>query len=157
MPGRPSSPTTRAAIVAAAILAADQATKVAVSVAASGNTAGLLVPTRNHDFSLGVLSAPLPVMLTTMAVGIAAVGTYLFRVTARGQVPAWATGLLVGGALSNFADRFVGGSVRDFLATPWVVLNLADVAVIAGLAGWLAARHRSSRRAVDREATAGAS
>ena len=35
--------------------------------------------------------------------------------------------------------------MRDFLATPWVVFNLADVAVVVGLGGYLLARLRAVR------------
>ena len=59
-----------------------------------------------------------------------------------GGVPAWAAGLVIGGAVSNLADRLLVGSVRDFLATPWIVLNVADLAVAVGIVGWLVAGSR---------------
>jgi Lipoprotein signal peptidase len=127
-----------------ATVIADQATKLAATFIASGHRSGAVIPVRNHEFSLGIAHASLPVMIALMAVGVTALGSYLVRATLHGQVPAWATGLLIGGAVSNLADRAAGGSVRDFLATPWVVLNLADLAVIVGLAGWLTAHHHSA-------------
>ncbi len=145
----------RAAFVGLVAVIADQATKLAATIIATGHRSGAVVPVRNHEFSLGVAHASLPVMVLAMAVGIVGLGGYLLRATIRGQVPAWATGLLLGGAISNLADRALSGSVRDFLATPWVVLNLADLAVVAGLLGWLTTRHtaqntihRTTRRGV---------
>jgi hypothetical protein len=44
--------------------------------------------------------------------------------------------VLVGGALSNLVDRLLLGAVRDFLAVAHVVVNLADLAVLAGLVGY---------------------
>jgi len=43
-------------------------------------------------------------------------------------------GLSVGGAGGNLADRFVRGTVVDFVvAFRWRVFNLADAAILAGL------------------------
>jgi signal peptidase II len=102
-----------------------------------------VIPVRNHDFSLGIAHASLPTMVLVMAVGIVAVGSYLLRATVRGEVPAWVTGLILGGAIANLADRATSGSVRDFIATPWLIANIADVAVLAGLIAWAVTRtHR---------------
>ena len=54
-------------------------------------------------------------------------------------------GLLAGGAASNLADRFVNGAVRDWLALPWLVVNLADLAVAAGVVCYLVAGARWAR------------
>ena len=138
MPASPA-PTIARRIARVGLLAltADQLSKLAAHTLAAGHTNGAVVPVHNHDFSLGIAHATVPVTVVIMAIGIVAVGGYLFHVSLRGQIPAWATGLLIGGALSNLADRLATGSVRDFLATPWIVLNLADLAVVIGLAGWL--------------------
>jgi len=136
-------------LIGLATVIADQATKLAAQHTASGQHGGAVVPVRNPEFSLGIAHASLPVMVALMAFGIAAVGAYLLRLTIRGQVPAWAIGLLLGGAISNLADRVASGSVRDFLATPWIILNLADVAVAAGLAGWLLTDHHRTRKEVN--------
>jgi signal peptidase II len=46
----------------------------------------------------------------------------------------WFFGLIGGGALSNFFDRLVKGSVTDYLElTFFNVFNLADVAITAGV------------------------
>ena len=61
------------------------------------------------------------------------------------RLPVWIPGLLIGGASSNLLDRLLLGSVRDFLATPWAVINLADLAVVAAVVG--VALLRPTRRA----------
>jgi signal peptidase II len=44
-------------------------------------------------------------------------------------------GLLTGGALGNLADRLRDGSVIDFFDPPgWPTFNVADVAIVAGIA-----------------------
>ena len=57
-----------------------------------------------------------------------------------------ALGLIIGGAIGNAIDRFAYGAVVDFvlfhITTPsfsfnWYVFNLADVAIVAGVAGLL--------------------
>jgi signal peptidase II len=52
-------------------------------------------------------------------------------------------GLLAGGALGNLADRVRMDSVTDFIDLPlWPAFNLADIAIVAGVAGlaWLLIR-----------------
>jgi signal peptidase II len=51
-------------------------------------------------------------------------------------------GLLIGGALGNAVDRAVFGAVVDFVSLHafgfrWYVFNLADAAIVAGVAGLL--------------------
>ncbi len=51
-------------------------------------------------------------------------------------------GLIIGGALGNVIDRFVYGAVADFFSFHafgfyWYVFNIADVAIVAGVAGLL--------------------
>jgi len=59
----------------------------------------------------------------------------------RTRIPliAFALGLVIGGALANMADRVVHGAVADFfllhaLGWSWYVFNLADCAIVAGVA-----------------------
>jgi lipoprotein signal peptidase len=133
---RTNSPMTRqAAGLGLAVVGLDQATKLAATLAAAGQTSGLVVPVHNPRVSLGLAGASLPVMALLMAVGILAAGGYSLQAAHRGHLPAWVPGLLVGGASSNLLDRLVFGAVRDFLATPWAVINLADLAVLAVVIG----------------------
>jgi lipoprotein signal peptidase len=130
------SPTTRqAAGLCLVVVGLDQATKLAATLAAAGQTSGLVVPVHNPRFSLGLAGAPLPIMALLMAAGILAAGAYVLHAAHRGRLSAWVPGLLVGGASSNLLDRLLLGTVRDFLATPWAVINLADLAVLAAVIG----------------------
>jgi lipoprotein signal peptidase len=136
--------TWQAARLGLVVIAVDQLTELAATWATAGRTGGLLVPVRNPRFLLGLAGASLPVMTLLMAIGIAAAGGYALRAASRGRLPVWIPGLLVGGASSNLTDRLLLGSVRDFLATPWAVVNLADLAVVAAVLG--AALTRPTRR-----------
>ena len=129
---RSLDPVARAAVVGFVTVVADQVTKSAASAVAGGLHNRAIVPVRNHEFSLGIASASLPVMLLLMVAGIIGLGSHLMRASARGRVPAWVTGLILGGAIS----------------TPWIVLNVADLAVVVGLASWAVAGHHrpASRR-----------
>lgn len=76
--------------------------------------------------------------LAAMAVIIVAV---LWRWLAQQTRPlnAAAIGLVIGGALGNAADRVVHSAVADFFllhwgSFSWYVFNLADVAIVAGVA-----------------------
>lgn len=79
--------------------------------------------------------------LVALALAITAfLCTWLFR-TGKLLV-AICLGLLIGGALSNALDRVIHGAVADFFAFhgfgfSWYVFNLADVAIVAGVAGLL--------------------
>jgi signal peptidase II len=138
MPPHPwaDSPVTRQATgLCLVVVGLDQATKLAATLAAAGQTSGLVVPVHNPRFSLGLAGAPLPIMALLMAAGILAAGGYSLHAAHRGRLPTWVSGLLVGGASSNLLDRLLLGAVRDFLATPWAVINLADLAVLAAVIG----------------------
>ena len=125
--------TRQAAGLGLAVIGLDQATKLAATLTAAAQTSGLVVPVHNPRFSLGLAGAPLPVMALLMAAGILAAGGYSLQAAHRRRLPAWVPGLLVGGASSNLLDRLLLGAVRDFLATPWAVINLADLAVLAAV------------------------
>lgn len=62
-----------------------------------------------------------------------------------------ALGLIIGGALGNAVDRVVLGGVADFFhfhayGWSWYVFNLADVAIVAGVAGLLYDSLRPNRK-----------
>jgi signal peptidase II len=54
----------------------------------------------------------------------------------------WSLALIIGGAIGNAIDRVVLGGVADFFSAHafgfyWYVFNIADVAIVAGVAGLL--------------------
>lgn len=58
---------------------------------------------------------------------------------AKDRTTAMATGLIIGGALGNVADRIIYHAVADFFhlhafGYNWYVFNLADVAIVVGAA-----------------------
>src|SRR4051794_33776651 len=114
--------------LAASIVAADQASKLtALHLAAHP----AVEPVTNPSYALGLVTGS----PTLLAAGTACV---IAAVLARPRQAAswWTVPLLVGGAASNLADRVVLGAVRDFLVTPWIVFNLADVAIAAAVVGF---------------------
>ena len=67
-----------------------------------------------------------------------------------GRLMAWALGLIIGGALGNGLDRVLIGGVADFYSFHafgfyWYVFNIADVAIVAGVALLLYDSFRGSR------------
>lgn len=57
-------------------------------------------------------------------------------------IAAASQGLLIGGAIGNGIDRAVYGAVADFVSLHafgfyWFIFNIADVAIVAGVAGLL--------------------
>jgi len=132
-------------MTAIAVVAVDQATKTVVPWLDRTAPDPLIDPGLNPAYSLGVLHGPRPLLVIGTLVAAVLAGTWAARSVRAGRVPGWAAGLLVGGALSNVIDRIVRGGVLDFIATPWIALNLADLAVVAGLC-WLFPAHRSQER-----------
>jgi lipoprotein signal peptidase len=135
------------AMVTGGIVALDLGAKALAHTAFRGVTSGPVVPVENPEFSLGIARAPFPLMLAAMAVGIFIAGFLTTRAALGGRLPIWVPAAIVGGSLANLADRAVSGAVHDFLATPWMILNLADLAVFAGVCAlaWHAAAARLRR------------
>jgi len=118
--------------VAIVVIVVDHATKFAASLA-SGDRHGPVVPVHNPSFSLGLVGASFGVEVALMLAGICAAVVFAVAQIRQGRLSGWAAGLVVGGAVANLADRALTGTVHDFLATPWIVFNVADLAVVAGL------------------------
>ncbi|MBX9682680.1 MAG: signal peptidase II [Hyphomicrobium sp.] len=58
------------------------------------------------------------------------------------RLMAWSLGLIIGGAIGNAIDRLTLGGVADFFSLHafgfyWYVFNIADMAIVAGVAGLL--------------------
>ena len=141
--------------VAAVVLAADVATKVAVVAWLSGRPhvrlfGGqlTLVATRNPGAAFGIGGPTLTVAFTAIAAGVAVT---IVRYSRHISSIRWvvALGLLLGGAMGNLADRlfrFPGplqGWVVDWIRFPhWPTFNIADAAIACGtlLVAVLAAR-----------------
>ncbi|MGE0004097.1 MAG: signal peptidase II [Parvibaculaceae bacterium] len=77
-------------------------------------------------------------VLIALAVAISA-GLWLWLARASRPLTAAAVGLILGGALANAFDRAAYGAVADFFSFhlggfEWYIFNLADVAIVAGVA-----------------------
>jgi signal peptidase II len=73
------------------------------------------------------------------------------------RLAAASVGLIIGGALGNAIDRLRYGAVADFFSFHvsgfnWYVFNLADVAIVAGVAGLLYDSFRTSHKNVRNHA-----
>jgi signal peptidase II len=128
------------AAVALAAVAADQATKQIVSSQLPfGHAVEVLGPFSLHHvqntgiaFGLFPNSTALIALLTTLAV--AWMIWFFARSGARHPVLPTALGLLIGGSVSNLADRIRLGHVTDFLDfTYWPAFNLADTFICVGV------------------------
>ena len=80
-------------------------------------------------------------LLVLKAVAVALLWIWLARAGSR--LSALALGLIIGGAIGNAIDRLAYGAVADFVLLHletaggrfnWYVFNLADVAIVAGVA-----------------------
>jgi lipoprotein signal peptidase len=100
---------------------------------------GLIVSSRNPDFSMGVASASRPVMVVLALGFLVAFGGWCVHLALSGRLSAWIAGLLIGGAIANLADRAAFGSVHDWLRLGHVDLNVADLLVLIGVIGWVLA------------------
>jgi signal peptidase II len=136
-PGRIEA-TARAVAVAGMIVAADQISKaVVVADIARGATVDVLpflelTNVRNDGVAFGLGSASVLLIGLTVLV-LVAILAYL---SMGGLGPRYwlSGGLLVGGAVSNLADRVRIGSVVDWIHfSHWPTFNLADVAIVVGV------------------------
>lgn len=97
-----------------------------------------LVMAWNRGVSYGLFPTDQQAFLIALALAVTAVlWAWSCRPVAR--LVAFALALIIGGALSNVADRVVHGAVADFFLLhwgdlSWYVFNLADVAIVAGVA-----------------------
>jgi lipoprotein signal peptidase len=117
--------------VVAAIVLDDQATKAAAA------HAGLVA--HNPAYALGVVGGPAPVLIGGTVAVLVAFLAFVARPAIAFGVSPLAPALIVGGMLGNALDRIRFGAARDFLVTPWAIVNVADLAVAAGILGFAVA------------------
>lgn len=137
--------------VALVTLVADQAHKwwmlVVYRIAEKGRVPVLpfldLVFVKNLGISYGLGAGALtqPVMAGLALAAAAALAGWLARGEMNGILAA-SIGLIIGGAVGNAIDRLHLGGVADFFLLhaygfSWYVFNIADAAIVAGVAGLL--------------------
>jgi signal peptidase II len=150
--------------IAGAAVAADQLTKQIVSSAlALGDEVHVLGPlsihhVQNSGIAFGLFSSATTLVIALTAVAVAWMLAFFARSGARHPVLPVGLGLVVGGSVSNLADRVRLGHVTDFLDVRfWPAFNLADTFIVVGvvvLLGALLASERSPRRARSLDAEA---
>jgi len=116
-------------LVTVSVLLVDQVTKL---MAAHG---GIGFVPRNPDYAFGIVGGS-ATLLIVGAVGV--LGAFLVvaqTLATRFGISMMLPALVAGGTLGNTLDRLRLGSVRDFMVTPWAIINVADVAVAAGVIG----------------------
>jgi signal peptidase II len=119
-----------------------------------------LVLVWNKGISYGLFQQRGPygqwLLLALTAVAVVLLWVWLTRSTSRIMV--LSLGLIIGGAIGNAIDRIAYGAVADFVllhlttasfSFKWYVFNVADAAIVAGVAGLLydsfAGRHAAKQ------------
>ncbi len=145
----------RAAALAVAVVAADQATKSLIRHHVDlGSRDGVfpgieIVHVRNRGVAFGLFVNGGPLLVL---VGVAAVSALLIFFATHSRRPlVWLpTGLLLGGAAGNLIDRLDRGYVTDFIDLPaWPAFNLADMCITAGVLSLLYVLEGPPRHAGD--------
>jgi signal peptidase II len=149
-------PAGRAALVAAGVVAADQAVKAIVrSSIDRGESVDLvlgfhLVSFRNRGIAFGLLEDGGALLVVFAALALAALLVFFARHRDRPLV--WLpVGLLIGGAAGNLIDRIRDGAVTDFIDPPWwPAFNVADAAITFGVISLLYVLEGPPRRGEPR-------
>jgi signal peptidase II len=139
------------AIVLAAVLA-DQVTKhVVASNLSLGEALHVVGPfsirhVQNSGIAFGLFSNATAAVIVVTTIAVGWMLAYFARSGARHPVLPVALGLVIGGSVSNLADRVRLGFVTDFLDFRyWPAFNLADSFIVIGVGILLAALVLSER------------
>jgi signal peptidase II len=126
--------------VAAVAVAADQATKhLIVDHMALGETRHLLPflsvsHVRNTGIAFGIFPGRLEIITLLTGAAVAWMLLHFARSGSRHLLFPVALGLLIGGSVSNLADRIRLGYVVDFIHLDhWPTFNLADTFIVCGV------------------------
>ena len=130
----------RVAVVAAGVIALDQATKALVRATVDeGDRIAVLpgveiVHTRNTGVAFGALSGGGAVVTLVVVLALALLLVY-FATHVRRPLFWLPTGMLLGGAIGNVIDRARGGGVTDFVQLPlnFPAFNVADMSITLGV------------------------
>ncbi|HET6548696.1 MAG TPA: signal peptidase II [Solirubrobacter sp.] len=129
----------RTALVAIAVIVADQVSKAFVRAEISGSEeidlvlGFTLIHTSNSGVAFSMFSGGGPIVVIVAIVALCALLAFFLTHIHRRLV--WLpTGLLLGGAAGNLIDRIRLGAVTDFIKFPhWPAFNVADICVTAGV------------------------
>ncbi len=92
----------------------------------------------NKGVSYGLLSTHMQGLLVALSLAISIMLVF-WLAKATKPLAAASFGMLIGGALGNALDRLLHGAVADFVLLHWgtwnwYVFNVADIAIVAGVA-----------------------
>jgi len=111
---------------------------------------------QNSGIAFGLFSSATAVVIVLTAIAVGWMIVFFARSGSRHPVIPAALGLLIGGSVSNLADRVRLGHVTDFLDVGWwPAFNLADTFIVLGVAILLAtlvaadAKPRRPKRHLD--------
>ena len=143
----------RAALLAAGVVAADQASKALVRGGLEPGESRELLPgvhlvhSRNSGVAFSLFSGGGPLVVIVSLVALGALLAFFFSHLGRRLV--WLpTGLLLGGAAGNLIDRVRAGAVTDFIKLPhWPAFNVADIAITLGVVALVYVLEGPPRRA----------
>jgi len=143
-------------IAAVAVLAIDQATKLWLLFVFDITRRGAVKVTPFFDlvlaWNVGISfgwfqnDGQLAQIILMLIKAVAVVALAIWMTRSRTLIATVALGLIIGGAIGNAVDRFAYGAVVDFAlfhvqigekTFNWYVFNLADVAIVAGVAALL--------------------
>jgi signal peptidase II len=136
----PSMAWARAGLVLVVVVALDQLSKHLVEGSIVPGEERRVLPglqfvdEHNHGVAFGFLPGHHVAVTVVIGVAVLALLAYFLRNSTRPLI--WLpTGMLVGGAIGNIADRLRAGSVTDFVKLPlgWPPFNLADAAITLGV------------------------
>jgi len=142
--------------IALAAVAADQLTKhIVASQLALDDGVHVVGPlsirhVQNSGIAFGFFSQATAVVVVVTAIAVAWMLAFFARSGARHPVLPVALGLVIGGSVSNLADRARLGYVTDFIdIRHWPAFNLADTFIVIGvliLVGALVHAEREPRK-----------
>ena len=118
-------------LIAALVVGVDQVSKI---LASQGELTGGFVP-RNPEYAFGIVGGSAPALIACAVLVLAAFLVVADVLAMRFGISVVTPALVAGGTIGNTLDRIRLGSVRDFLVTPWAIVNLADFAVAVGVIG----------------------
>ena len=128
------------AAIAVAAAVADQLTKRVIEERIGLNESHSVIPglsithVQNTGIAFGVLPGRLGIVSILTAAAVVWMLVHFARSGARHTIFPVALGLLVGGSVSNLADRVRQGHVTDFVhITHWPTFNLADSFIVVGV------------------------
>lgn len=129
-----------ALLLATAVFVLDQALKLAVEQTMALNESIVLIPgllsltyIQNDGGAFGILGGSQTILLAGSLVAVVVVFWMLVS-GPPSRLTTLASGLILGGAAGNLADRLSSGYVTDYVHFDfWYIFNLADVAIVSGV------------------------